>query len=293
MIGSRGTSSKVGLQPNPSNRRVRPWWFAGPLLVTACALEGTADPPMDVQRFDPSHVLEAVRRYAGPSAELIGFEARFVRSDGTMDLTAAYHPTLEYDFVRPNTSQEDAPIGTGKSDRAFELIEIDVHEPHWVHVKRFGGGCSGTFHDLGMERDVSFGGRSYFDRRTSPPSCSLAAVWKLARDKAEIPDGAVAVIEFSGAGFEFEIHDLDVELWFSPACEPLDEAAFDAREAELAISPEERVKQARERAEAEQRAAAAETERLAREAQRDAQLEQVRQQAIERIRAAQGKSQSK
>jgi hypothetical protein len=219
------------METNRTRGHVRPWWFVVPVLTVACALEGTEEPPMDVQRFDPTGALEAARRFAGPSAELVGFKARFVRSDGTMDLTAAYRPSLEYEFVRPNTDQDDAPLGTGKGDRAFELIEIDVHEPRWVHVQRFGGGCSGTFHDLGMERDSSFGGRSYYDRRTAPPACTLAALWKLAREAKQIPEGAVAVIEYSGAGYEFEVLDLDVELWFTPDCEPIDEAAFDAREA--------------------------------------------------------------
>lgn len=244
---------------------------------------------MDVEHFDPNQSLEAARRFAGPSAELMGFEARFVRADGTLDLTADYHPSLSYEFVRPNATEESAPLGTGKNNRAFEVIEIDVHQPRWVHVKRIGGGCSGTFHDLGMERDVRFDGRASFERRTSPPACTLAEVWEQARKAKEIPDGTVAVIEFSGAGYEFEILDLDVELWFTPDCEPLDEAAFSAREADLALSPEERVLRDQRRAEAEQQAAAAEAERLAAEARRDEQLAKAREEALQRIRAAKAK----
>lgn len=216
---------------------------------------------MDPERFDPSQALEAARAFAGPSSELLEFEARFVRSDGTMDLTAAYHPSLEYEFVRPNTNPDEAPVGTGKGDRAFERIDIDVHEPRWVHVQRFGGGCSGTFKDLGMRRDSSFGGREAYDRRAPVPGCSLAAVWKLAREAKQIPEGAVAVITYSGAGFEFEISDLDVELWFSPECEPLDEAAFNQREADLNYPPEERARRAEERATAAHAAAEAAVER--------------------------------
>lgn len=268
----------------PTRRRLRALRLCGPLVVTACALEGTTDLPMDPTSFDPVGGIEAARHHAGPEAELLGFEARFVRSDGTMDLSATYHPTLSYEFVHPNRSHEEAPIGTGKNDRAFEVVEIEAKAPHWVHRKSTGG-CSGTFHHEGLRRSVTYGGREKFDRRTPPPGCDLKTLWRVAREKNSIPEGAVAVIEFSGAGYEFELRDLDIHLWFTPSCEPIDETEFWARESEIATPPAEREKQATKRREAKEREAAEKAEREAAEAERLARLAKAREQALERLRA--------
>ncbi len=237
--------------------RLHPLRMTGLLLLTACALEGTAEPPMPVDKFDPSKALEAARSLAGPSTELLEFEARFVRSDGTMDLTAPYHPAIEYKFVRPNTKAEAAPVGTGTKNRAFEVIKVKVSEPKWVNRRSFGG-CSGTFRDRGMKREVSQGGQSEFDGRAPAPTCSLAEVWAAARKQAKLPDNAVAVIEFGRDGYEFSISDLNIKLWFTPSCDNVDEKAFVEQGQERRRSPEERVRIAEKRLEDEREAKAAE-----------------------------------
>ena len=190
------------------------------LLLTACTLQGTADPPMPVENFDPSKALEAARAHAGPSSELLEFEARYVRPDGTMDLTAPYHPSLEYTFIRRNPDAE--PVPAGAPSEAFERIDVTVNEPQWVNVKSTGG-CSGTFRDRGMRRRAIAHGAQYeFDERTAAPSCSLADVWAAARKQVEIPKDAVAQIEFDRAGYEFRIYDLNVHLRFTASCERID-----------------------------------------------------------------------
>ena len=180
---------------------------------------------MPAESFDPSKALEAARLYAGPTSKLVEFEAHFVRSDGTMDLTASYNPRLEYQFIRHNPNAEATPVGTGAKDNGFERINVNVHQPGLVSVTSFGGGCerSGTFYDLGMEREVHQGRREDFDGSPATPQCSLAEVWTAARKQADIPKEAVAIIEYTRKGYDFRIYDLDVHLRFTPRCETVEE----------------------------------------------------------------------
>lgn len=238
-------------------------------------MEGTAEPPLPVDHFDPSAALPSITLFAGPGAQLTRIEANYVKSSGHLDLTADYRPTLKYEFVRPRADAESAPVGTGTKGRRFERISISVREPGWVRAETRGGGCenrSGTFKHEGMARDVSFVSERQAYASTSAPDCSMAEVWKQAQEILKAPTSAVAQIEYTKAGYEFEIRDLDLELHLSADCELLSEDEYQLAKRNLNASPEEIAEQA---AKAAQRAAR-DAEREIRRAEREVRMQKKR-----------------
>jgi hypothetical protein len=128
---------------------------------------------------DPIALLPVARNKALVRASLVSIEARFVGSNGLVDLDAkGYRGSITYTFgeTPPEPPRDPSlPIGAPQPSRAM---------PRQARV----------ILDLGGMRaePVVIG---YSGRAVPDPNCSLQDVWKAARD-AGAPDGAVAIVTY-------------------------------------------------------------------------------------------------
>lgn len=178
--------------------------------------------PGDATHFDPITAFDEVQKFAGEGAMLLSMDATYVRSDGTLDLTAeAYRPTVTYAFVRqlaePPTNAP--PIGAGGSvnDEWFEPIEVELSRPGQGYTRRTGGGEI-SYVNQGMERDVETAVNRMSQEVIEAPQCSLAKLWESALAQ-DAPREAVAIIHYDADGYDFRISDTNISLEFTPECQ--------------------------------------------------------------------------
>lgn len=191
--------------------------------------EDTREIPGDAAAFDPIASFAEIEAYArgeAPSIEFIEMDAIYVKSDGTLDLTAtSYHPRVTYRFVVPAERPEDAPpIGAGGTTGDYaRLVTINAFEPGQLRsVRSMSGGVSTeyTYLHLGLERDVD--DPTPANHQTfPPPACSLADLWAEAI-RHDAPRDAVAMIDYEDGEYTFSISDVRVRLTFDQSCRLVD-----------------------------------------------------------------------
>jgi hypothetical protein len=204
--------------------------FAGAILAyTSVVAEQTWFVPGEAAQFDPVAGFGTIQTHAGAGARLLGFEARFVRADGTLDLTATYSgpPTVEYRFARslPGAPKDAPPVGAGRpaDDHWYEPIRVKISRPwEFRSVSRSSGGTRTRYQyfNLGMARDAGrpqAGPEVVFAPR---PACPLGDLWKVAASQGA-PSSAVAVIRYDPIGYSFRIEGTPIDLAFGVDCAPL------------------------------------------------------------------------
>jgi hypothetical protein len=204
--------------------------FAGAILTyTSVVAEQTWFVPGEAAQFDPVAAFGTIQSRAGSGARLLSFESRFVRADGTLDLTATYSPppTVEYRFARslPGPPKDAPPVGAGRraDDHWYEPIRVKISRPwEFRSVSRSSGGTRTRYQyfNLGMARDVArvqAGPEVVFAPR---PACSLRDLWKVAASQGA-PTSAVAVIRYDPTGYSFRIEGTPIDLAFGVDCAPL------------------------------------------------------------------------
>jgi hypothetical protein len=189
-----------------------------PVFETGMGQVVTVPVPGDATTFDPISTLPQVMAYAGDGAQVTEISAYYVRSDGTLDLTASYHPYVEYEFVRKVPAPADAPpVGAGGTVKGgwFEPVTVKAYEPgKWWSVHS--GNSTYSYMNRGMERKAS--------RPTSSPSpvlpvpkCSFKTLWSAAAERGASTD-AVATIIYRSTGYRFSVRDTDIDLNFNNDC---------------------------------------------------------------------------
>ena len=197
-----------------------------PLFVSGFGNADTRPVPGDASNFDPVGALPGVTAYAGDGAQLISIDAEYVRSDGTMELTATYSPapSVEYKFVhkvpRPDNA---APVGAGGANTGdwYEPITIDASQPgKWWSVSKTSGNVTTkySYMNQGMERETSTPENGLDSEIVPAPACSFAELWKVALKK-DAPKDAVATIEYDQNGYRFNIIGLGYDLDFDTKCQ--------------------------------------------------------------------------
>jgi hypothetical protein len=202
-------------------------YLIGPFFESGGGNADTRPLPGDAASFNPITALPDVTAYAGAGAQLVSIDATYVRSDGTLDLTAtSYRPFVTYKFVREVDAPKDAPpVGAAGNSGGqwYEPITIDVYQPgQWRSVSRTGGGVSlkYSYMNKGMERETD-------DPTSSPqtilpfPKCSFADLWKQAIQQHEAPKDAVAIIRYERDGYSFTISGISVFMRFDMDCKPV------------------------------------------------------------------------
>jgi hypothetical protein len=177
----------------------------------------------DAANFDPIASFKSMQAFAGEGAQLVEFEAYFVRSDGTLDLTATYNPSprVSAEFVMEVEPPADAPpVGAGGGGTWYREVEIEAYRPGQTR-RVSSSSYSYSYTNEGMTRDIDTP-RSFTPTVISPPVCPFEALWRAALAEGA-PAEAVATIEYDEDGYDFYIRDVGVRLTFGPDCEPTDD----------------------------------------------------------------------
>ncbi len=181
--------------------------------------------------FDAFAALPEIRAKVGEKAVLMEVDARFVKSDGTLDLNAAYKPApnANYTFVLPldEAPKGAPPIGAGRrpGDIWTQRVTVQVYEPGQTrHVTRIGGGSSTEYNYRNEGMDINRGAATMgnLDRALPEPRLNAKEMWKVALEKGADKD-AVANIEYDSNGYSFQISALKVFLYWDM------EGVFDER----------------------------------------------------------------
>jgi hypothetical protein len=196
-----------------------------PLLagIWACPEEAkvhSAVPPGDMSRYDPFMALGAVRDFVGAEAELLSINARFVRSDGSMDLKAEYEPYAAYTFLRKRSTGSDRPVGAG-GGASHEKVQIRVGAPGNIYRMSTGSPSVkiNVPHKGMVEIGKSKARQKDLKEVLKPPSCTPKALWASAIELGA-PKDAVAVIGYGKRGYSFRIQDLELIYNFDFSCKP-------------------------------------------------------------------------
>jgi hypothetical protein len=180
----------------------------------------------DPQRYDPFGYYAQVHDFAGTDAALVKIRLTGVRSDGTLDLTATYTPAPRADYLfQRKLSQPPAsapPIGAGGSATGdwYEPVEVEVYRPgQRRRVSRTGGSSSVSiqYANRGMEREIKTP-VAKGEATIVAPACALTTLWEQAIAKGA-PASAVAVIEYTAAGYHFTISGTSFNYNFGTDCQ--------------------------------------------------------------------------
>ena len=173
-------------------RRIGWLVLASPVVLGVASCRGsddTTEAPGDLRAFNPITAYPAVWQYAGFGAALLEIDARYVRSDGTINAYAEYQPQVSYAFLRPAAdAREDLPIGARPP--SWQRVEVLIAKPRTRRVQE--GNSTYNYRMKGMER--SFLASS--DRRgdvVPPPQCGFAAVWRVAVERGFPSDGVARI----------------------------------------------------------------------------------------------------
>lgn len=167
--------------------------------------EGYAPVPGDARRFDPIANLAQIKAHAGEGAVFTDLYARYVRSDGTVELGATYEPYVTYSFYRElATPPPDAPpLGAGGGAEWYLPVNVLLRTPEMGF--------------LGMRRSEQPAVSEQPDEPAPDPTCSFATLWGVALER-DAPASAVAVITYDVNGYAFWIEDTDIRLNFTLDC---------------------------------------------------------------------------
>lgn len=189
-------------------------------------LAQTVPPPGEPRRFDPVASYGEAAAFAGDGARLSSLTARFVRSDGTLDLRAEYRPSpnVQYRFVREVAAPANAPpvgAGSGTDGRWHEQVRVEVSRPwEFRSVRRIGGpggGASYQYFNRGMQRTADAPSGQAPAPTAPAPACPFRRLWADAVAHGA-PPAAVANIKYDVRGYEFRIDALKFAMRFDPDC---------------------------------------------------------------------------
>lgn len=175
--------------------------------------------------YNPIAAFDEAAAFAGEDVQLVSVDAYYVRSDGTMDLTATYTPApnTSYEFVREIPRPDDAPppgvSGNTTNGPWYQPIRIRVSQPGQYRQftsRGSDGNISVQYVNEGMERSIGQP-TTNIDTILPPPTCNFATMWEYALG-AGASSEAVAVIRYDEAGYRFSISG-ELTLQFNPQCQ--------------------------------------------------------------------------
>ncbi|MBA3869795.1 MAG: hypothetical protein H0X30_11665 [Anaerolineae bacterium] len=177
-------------------------------------VRGTRPIPGDAAKFDPIAAYPDIAKFAGDNVQVERIEMKFVKSNGTLDLTGSYGAEVDYRFVHilDNAPDNAAPLGAGgKPGGTYaEHIYVNVVKPG------ASGGAKNQYYNFGMTHQV-IAAQLLTEPTAEPPTCSAKQLWDIAL-KNDAPANAVATINYDSTGYRFSIKDTSVNLQFDTSC---------------------------------------------------------------------------
>lgn len=144
--------------------------------------------------------------------EFVHLSARFVRSDGTMDLTADYAPTALYQWSGANDGSR--PLGAGGEKQLLRTVRAT--DFGFELAATLPGGEKYYDFNLGLRRSDAVGAGA---APAPKPTCGFAKLWKEAIARGADAN-AVAVINYGAAGYHFQIDGTPFQMSFGNDCKP-------------------------------------------------------------------------
>lgn len=205
--------------------------FGGPFVLifyfafftNVCArMNGKETYPLksSATRFDPFAAIPEIRERVGKNAHLITIDARYVGSDGTMNLEANYkpQPNATYVFQVPldNPPANSSPVGAGHGPGGvwMQTVTVECYQPGQRRtISTFSGSSRSQYFLIneGMEVDRSRPTQRDIEPDVAP-SMSTAELWKIALEKGA-PKDAVATITANRSGCTFSITGTKVNFY--------------------------------------------------------------------------------
>jgi hypothetical protein len=172
-------------------------------ILTGCEDSGSGSSnqsvPGDQANFDPIANYEAVHKAAGADMALYYISVYYVRSDGTLDLTASYKPNVDYHFARvmdaPPTDAPPIGVQGVTTDKWYDTADIYIKKDNMEIIRN----------------------HSQAIKTISAPTCPLRSLWSVALEKGA-QKNAVATIDIRDTGYHFQISALKVDLVFGNDC---------------------------------------------------------------------------
>ena len=178
-------------------------------------VRGTRPIPGDASKFDPIAAYPDIAKFAGDNVQVERITMKFVKSDGTLDLTSNYGAEVDYRFLHilDNAPDNAAPLGAGgKPGGTYaERIYVDVVKPGQA------GSAKDQWYNFGMTHQVIPAQLLTETTRVDAPTCSAKQLWDVAL-KNDAPANAVATIDYDSSGYRFSIKDTSVNMQFDTAC---------------------------------------------------------------------------
>jgi hypothetical protein len=187
--------------------------------------------PGDRASFRPVENYYKVARLAGSRVEVRRIDARFVRSDGTLNLDADGEPMVEYHFVRKRKKWRTKMKNTSKRRRRRRRTNTNLNRRNRTKykyqlvkltLKKSGketgsGGCGGS----AQVTPYISRSKTRIEEKgcvAKSPSCRFSDLWEKAA-KAGMPTDAPATIIYTCKGYDFSIPGKKETLHFDTSCE--------------------------------------------------------------------------
>jgi hypothetical protein len=161
--------------------------------------------PGSASSFDPIALYPEILQYAGTDNQLIYMQAKYVRSDGTLDLYANYDPEVYYYFaheIEPPGGRKPIGVGSAPEGSYYETVSVSVDNDEFPFTMD-----RSSFQSTTAE-DKSF---------VSAPACSFADLWEIALERGA-PQSAVASIYYDDSGYRFSIDGTSTNITFDVNC---------------------------------------------------------------------------
>lgn len=196
----------------------------GIIYFTSVILEHSWFLKSDASHYDPIASFQEAQDKAGADAKFYQLEARYVKPDGTMELTANYTPGPQatFSFYRDVDAPKNAPPAgvSGAGSNWYETINILVEHPwqsYSVSSMSGGGRSRYSYFNFGIKKDSKSPTTNKPGETVDPPKCPLADLWKIAISKGADAK-AVSTVTYDTHGYKFEIVGQS-EMQFSSACQ--------------------------------------------------------------------------
>src|SRR5258708_31770528 len=190
-------------------------------LITALSyfqgyvVKGTRPIPGDVAKYDPIASYPQIVQFAGGNPKLLSIDMKFVKADGTLDLTADYGAEVYYYFahVLDRSPTNASPLGAGGNPGGTYAEAITVHlvKPGMRNYRR------DNYYDYAIS-SLTLSASPLTQTILDPPSCPLKQLWDAAI-KHDAPANSVAHIEYGDYGYTFSIEGTQIHLEFDPNCQ--------------------------------------------------------------------------
>lgn len=180
--------------------------------------------------YSPITYFSEAQELAGEDALLYEMEAKFVKSDGTMDLTASYNPppSADFTFYIPADKPKDAPPTGAGSDKYSREVNIMVERAwttHGVTKSTANTRTRYTYFNFGIAADFDEPNNfRQLEKAVPTPKCDFADLWKAAITEGANPE-AVSTIIYNKDGYDFRVFGdkEDLYLKFDMSCKLTDD----------------------------------------------------------------------